>query len=99
MAYCAQHKLTVLVVDTFDRWTGLRGDAENAAGAVNAALEPLQYAAAAGLAVLLLSHQRKSSGEYGEAGEVPALSPAESTSSSSSSGRRGCSNSAAKRAS
>ena len=67
MAYCAQHKLAVLVVDTFDRWTGLRGDAENAAGAVNAALEPLQYAAAAGLAVLLLSHQRKSSGEYGEA--------------------------------
>jgi DNA-binding transcriptional ArsR family regulator len=67
MAYCAQHKLTILVVDTFDRWTGLRGDAENAAGAVNEALEPLQYAAAAGLAVLLVSHQRKSTGEFGEA--------------------------------
>jgi predicted ATP-dependent serine protease len=67
MSHCAQHKLFVLVVDTFDRWAGLRGDAENAAGAVNEALEPLQYAAAAGLAVLLISHQRKSSGEYGEA--------------------------------
>jgi DNA-binding transcriptional ArsR family regulator len=67
MAYCAQHGLGILVVDTFDRWTGLRGDAENAAGAVNEALEPLQYAAASGLAVLLVSHQRKSTGEYGEA--------------------------------
>ena len=67
MAYCAQHKLEVLVVDTFDRWSGLRGDAENAAGSVNEALEPLQYAAAAGLVVLLISHQRKSSGEFGEA--------------------------------
>jgi DNA-binding transcriptional ArsR family regulator len=67
MAYCAQHELAILVVDTFDRWTGLRGDAENAAGAVNEALEPLQYAAASGLAVLLVSHQRKSIGEFGEA--------------------------------
>ena len=45
----------------------MRGDSENAAGSVNEALEPLQYAAAAGLAVLLISHQRKSSGEFGEA--------------------------------
>ena len=67
MAYCVQQKLSVLVVDTFDRWAGLRGDSENAAGSVNEALEPLQYAAAAGLAVLLISHQRKSSGEFGEA--------------------------------
>jgi DNA-binding transcriptional ArsR family regulator len=67
MTYCAQHKLGALIVDTFDRWSGLRGDAENAAGAVNEALEPLQYAAAANLAVLLISHQRKSSGEFGEA--------------------------------
>ena len=67
MAHCAKHELALLVVDTFDRWTGLRGDAENAAGAVNEALEPLKYAAAAGLAVLLVSHQRKSSGEFGEA--------------------------------
>jgi hypothetical protein len=67
IAYCTEHGLGVLVVDTFDRWTGLRGDAENAAGSVNEALEPLQYAAAARLAVLLVSHQRKSSGEFGEA--------------------------------
>jgi len=57
----------VLVVDTWDRWTSLRGDSENAAGAVNEALEPLQYAAASGLAVLIVTHQRKSAGEFGDA--------------------------------
>jgi hypothetical protein len=67
MAYCHQHQLGVLVVHTWDRWTGLRGDLENAAGAVNEALEPLQYAAAGGLAVVLVTHQRKSLGEFGEA--------------------------------
>jgi DNA-binding transcriptional ArsR family regulator len=67
VAYCSRHGLALLAVDTLDRWTGLRGDAENAAGAVNEVLEPLQYAAASGLAVLLVSHQRKSSGEFGEA--------------------------------
>jgi DNA-binding transcriptional ArsR family regulator len=56
-----------MVVDTWDRWTSLRGDSENAAGAVNEALEPLQYAAASGIAVLIVSHQRKSAGEFGDA--------------------------------
>jgi predicted ATP-dependent serine protease len=67
IAFCREHDLDVLVVDTLDRWTGLRGDAENAAGAVNEAMEPLLFAAAAGLAVAAVSHQRKSGGEYGEA--------------------------------
>ncbi len=67
MTFCRENKLDVLIVDTLDRWTGLRGDAENAAGAVNEAMEPLQFAAAAGLAVLALSHQRKSGGEFGDA--------------------------------
>ena len=67
MTYCREHELDVLIVDTLDRWTGLRGDAENAAGAVNEAMEPLLFAAAAGLAVLAVSHQRKSGGDYGEA--------------------------------
>ena len=67
LAFCTERSLDVLLVDTLDRWTGLRGDAENAAGAVNEVMEPLQFAAAAGLAVLVVSHQRKSAGEYGEA--------------------------------
>jgi RecA-family ATPase len=99
MTYCSQHKLTVLAVDTFDRWSGLRGDSENAAGAVNEALEPLQYAAAAGLAVLLLSHQRKSSGEYGEAVRGSSALTAASTSLSSASGRHGRCSYRARRAS
>jgi DNA-binding transcriptional ArsR family regulator len=67
MTHCHQHDLSVLLIDTWDRWTSLRGDSENAAGAVNEALEPLQYAAASGLAVVIVSHQRKSVGEFGEA--------------------------------
>jgi AAA domain len=67
MTFCREHNLDVPIIDTLDRWTGLRGDAENAAGAVDEAMEPLQFAAAAGLAVLALSHQRKSGGEFGEA--------------------------------
>ena len=66
-AYCREHELGIIVVDTWDRWTGLRGDAENRAGDVNEALEPLAYAAASGLAVFIATHQRKSVGEYGEA--------------------------------
>lgn len=67
MTYAHQQELSVLVIDTWDRWTNLRGESENAAGAVNEALEPLHYAAASGLAILILTHQRKSLGEYGEA--------------------------------
>jgi DNA-binding transcriptional ArsR family regulator len=67
VARCHERELGVLVVDTWDKWTGLRGDAENRAGDVLEALEPLAMAAASGLAVLIVCHQRKSSGEYGEA--------------------------------
>jgi hypothetical protein len=65
--YCQRHGLGVLVVDTWDKWTGLKGDAENNAGAILEALEPLVQAAGADLAVLICAHQRKSFGEFGEA--------------------------------
>jgi hypothetical protein len=64
---CRERALGVLVVDTWDKWTGLRGDAENSAGATLEALEPLVDAAASGLAVLILTHQRKAPGKFGEA--------------------------------
>lgn len=67
VGYCQAHELGVLVVDTWDKWTGLRGDAENTAGAVLEALEPLLFAAGAGLAVLVVAHQRKTLGDFGEA--------------------------------
>jgi DNA-binding transcriptional ArsR family regulator len=59
--------LGLLVVDTFNAWTGLRGDDESKAGAVHEALEPLTVAAGHGLAVLIVAHQRKAQGAYGEA--------------------------------
>jgi hypothetical protein len=66
IAYALEHGLGVLVVDTFDKWTGLRGDDENKTGAVLEALEPLREAAAAGLAVLVITHHRKGGGKFGE---------------------------------
>jgi AAA domain len=80
ITFCREHDLDVLIVDTLDRWTGLRGDAENAAGAVNETMERLQFAAAAGLAVLAISHQRKSGEEYGEACADRTRSPERSMS-------------------
>ena len=67
VAYCEEHDLGNIVVDTWNvSRTGLRGDAENEAGAVLQALEPLSMAADRGLAVLLVAHQRKAPGAHGE---------------------------------
>jgi 5S rRNA maturation endonuclease (ribonuclease M5)/DNA-binding transcriptional ArsR family regulator len=65
--YCREHELDVIVVDTFDKWAGLRGDDENKSGPVLGALEPLMQASGDGLAVIVVSHQRKASGDHGEA--------------------------------
>jgi DNA-binding transcriptional ArsR family regulator len=67
VAYCLDHELGVLAVDTWDKWTGLKGDAENNAGSVIEALGPLVQAAGAGLCVPVVAHQRKSLGDFGEA--------------------------------
>jgi hypothetical protein len=56
----------VLVVDTLGQWAGLGGDAENQAGAALETVAPLQVAAGAALAVLVLRHERKSGGEVGD---------------------------------
>ena len=58
----------LLVVDTLGQFAGIRGDAENSAGAAHEAMKPLQEAAAKGLAVLLTRHERKGGGEVGESG-------------------------------
>jgi DNA-binding transcriptional ArsR family regulator len=67
VARCQERDLGVLLVDGFDKWTGLRAEQENAAGPVLEAVEPLTLAAAGGLAVIIIAHQRKSGGEFGEA--------------------------------
>ncbi len=58
----------LLVVDTLGQFAGIRGDAENSAGAAHEAMKPLQEAAAKGLAVVLTRHERKGGGEVGESG-------------------------------
>jgi Bifunctional DNA primase/polymerase, N-terminal/AAA domain/Primase C terminal 1 (PriCT-1) len=57
----------VLVVDVLDKWAKVRGEQENAAGAMLEALAPLDRAAASGLAVVIVTHQRKAGGSHGEA--------------------------------
>lgn len=58
----------LLVVDTLSQFAGLLGDAENAAGDALRAIQPLQAAAARGLAVLICRHERKSGGDVGDSG-------------------------------
>jgi hypothetical protein len=66
-AYCQLHGIGVVVIDTWDKWSGLNGERENSAGDVTEALAPLLKAAGQGLAVIIVSHQRKSAGSHGEA--------------------------------
>jgi len=61
-AYCLEVGAKLLIVDTLGRWASLDGDAENDAGAALAVMQPLEEAAAAGLAVLALRHERKNPG-------------------------------------
>lgn len=63
---CHRVGAKMLVVDTLSQFAGLRGDAENNAGDALKAIEPLQAAAASGLAVVLARHERKSGGEVGD---------------------------------
>jgi hypothetical protein len=57
----------LLVVDTLSQFAGLLRDAENDSGAALIAIEPLQVAAARGIAVLTISHDRKGGGAPGDA--------------------------------
>jgi hypothetical protein len=68
VAECERRGAGLLVIDTLGRFAGLRGDAENNAGAADEAMEPLQQAAADGLAIVVLRHERKGGGEIGESG-------------------------------
>ncbi len=58
----------LLVVDTIGQWAGLHGDDENSAGAALAAVQPLQLAAAEGIAVLVVRQSRKAGGDVGDDG-------------------------------
>ncbi len=56
----------VLVVDTVSDWAEIPGEGENASGVAYEAMRPLQDAAAGGLAVWVVRHDRKSGGELGD---------------------------------
>jgi hypothetical protein len=58
----------VLIVDTLGQFSGIRGDTENNSGTAMVVMEPLQSAAAGGLAVLVTRHDRKSGGDVGDSG-------------------------------
>lgn len=68
IAECAEFGAAAFVTDTLPQWAGIRGDSENDAGAALAAIEPLQAAAASGLAVAIVRHERKGGGVVGESG-------------------------------
>ena len=65
----------MLVLDSFAFWAGLGRDDEKDSGGVQPALDLLLGAAAAGVAVPLIHHQRKSGGEDGDAIRGAARSP------------------------
>ena len=65
--YCLEHQLSILVVDTWDKWPDFYADSENNSGDVLTNLAPLHLAAGSDLAVLVLAHQRKAKGKHGEA--------------------------------
>lgn len=65
---CAAVGAGILVVDTLGQFSGVRGDGENSSGNALLVMEPLQAAAADGLAVLTSRHDRKSGGDVGDSG-------------------------------
>jgi hypothetical protein len=64
---CKRLGSNLLIVDTLAQFAGLVGDEENNSGAQLEAVRPLQAIAAEGVGVLILSHDRKSGGEVGDA--------------------------------
>jgi len=64
---CKRFDSKLLIVDTLAQFAGLVGDEENNSGAQLEAVRPLQAIASQGIGVLILSHDRKSGGEVGDA--------------------------------
>jgi hypothetical protein len=65
---CREIGAGLLVVDTLPQFAGLPGDTENNSGDALAAMEPLQKAAAVGIAVVWVRHDRKAGGDVGDSG-------------------------------
>ena len=68
IARCKELGARLLVVDTLLPFSGLKADEENNAGSALESMEPLQQAADAGIAVIIVRHERKSGGNVGDSG-------------------------------
>ena len=68
VAECRRMGAQLLVVDTLGQFAGLKGEEESTSGAAFEAIAPLQQAAALGIAVLIIRHQRKGGGDVEDAG-------------------------------
>jgi DnaB-like helicase N terminal domain/AAA domain len=68
VAECKRVGASLMVVDTLPQFAGLSGDAENNSGDALKAMQPLQQAAAQGIAVISVRHERKSGGDVGDSG-------------------------------
>jgi hypothetical protein len=65
---CKRVGAALLVVDTLSQFAGLTGDRENNSGDALEAMQPLQQAAAQGIGVVMVRHERKSGGDVGDSG-------------------------------
>ena len=65
---CKRVGAMLLVIDTLPQFAGLKGDSENNSGDALAAMEPILQAAAAGIGIILVRHERKSGGDIGDSG-------------------------------
>jgi Bifunctional DNA primase/polymerase, N-terminal/AAA domain/Primase C terminal 1 (PriCT-1) len=65
---CRRKGAKLLVIDTLAQFAQLVGDTENNAGDALKALQPLQKAAAEGIAIVIVRHERKKGGALGESG-------------------------------
>ncbi len=58
----------LLIVDTLPQFAGIRGDGENSADEALYVMGPLQVAAADGIPVVVIRHERKNGGDVGDSG-------------------------------
>jgi len=56
----------LVVVDTLSRFTSIQGDGENTTGEALTAMKPLELAAAQGIPIIIVRHERKSGGQVGD---------------------------------
>jgi hypothetical protein len=68
VAECKRVGASLMVVDTLPQFAGLTGDRENNSGDALEAMRPLQSAAAEGVGVVIIRHERKSGGDVGDSG-------------------------------